>query len=575
MLPRPVRLTRRPQVSTPGAVPAPMRPALALLVTAAALGAPAAASANALDPRTGLQAPMIAAPLEGEGENMKLIGNVEVEGTTELELAGDHAFLAADAGLTLVNIKDPRAPFIEAVAECAAGYGDVDVNPTATVAALGTDSGNPDCVDGNESGTVLFDISDKKAPKFAGFVPVSVGSHTQTLDGRGFLYINNYDPNYRIIEIYDVSDPRNPRKVSQVDMNGTAAHDSYVDHRPDGKSLLYSASVSSHDVVDVTDPAKPLFLQKVRDNQVSISHQSEPNFKRDVIVVTDEYGGGAASGVCGKSPTADPTGLGGGYVTGAQSVGAVHFYKAAADGTYSLNGAEKLGTFNIPPSVQEGGCTSHVYWQAPDQNRMTIAWYLRGSHIVDFSDPAASKELGWFIPEGANTWGTKPHRGYVFASDMARGLDVFEYTGEGGKAWPATSEPAEVTRLRRIGASVDTSGAKPVPAPSGSQTGSRRLGTFSMRTRTKRVPGRRGKKRKTLTFTVTDRSNLVVAKLRFKKPAGRRARVRARGTAVAGTYRYVIRAGDRGKVLKRGRLKVRARAGARLAPNLTLICRVR
>ena len=551
-----------------------MRLVPAALLTLAALAAPASASASVLDPRAPLQAPMIAAPLTGEGENMNLIGNVEVEGTKEIELAGDHAFLSSAAGLTIVNIADPRAPFVESVGECPANYGDVDLNPTATVAAIGTDNGNPECTEDNESGTVLFDISDKKAPKFLSFIPVSVGSHTQTLDGRGFLYINNYDPEYRIIEIYNVVDPANPKKVGQIDMNGTAAHDSYVDHRPDGKSLLYSASIASHDVVDVTDPTKPVFMQKVRDNQVSISHQSEPNHKRDVIVVTDEYGGGSASGACGKSPTADATAGLGGNATGAQSLGAVHFYKAAGDGTYATNGAEKLGTFNIPPSVQQGGCTSHVYWQAPDQNRMTIAWYLRGSHIVDFSDPAKAEELGWFIPEGANTWGTKPHRGYVFASDMARGLDVFEYTGEGGKAWPATSEPAEVTRLRRIGAAFDTGGVKPPPAASPSGSDSRRLGTFAFKARTKRVPGRRGKKR-TLTFTVTDRSNLVVAKLRFKKRTARRAVVRARGVAVAGKYRYVVRVGDRGKVLKRGRLSVKAKSGAKLAPNLSFVCRIR
>lgn len=551
-----------------------MRPVL-LALLAALLALPATAAANnPFDTRVGLEAPRVAAPLEGEGENMKLIGNVEVEGLTELELAGDHAFLASDAGLTIANIKDPRAPFIESVAECAAGYGDVDVNAQATVAVLGTDSGNPDCVDGNDSGTVIFDVTDKKKPVYKGFVAVPVGSHTQTLDFP-YLYINNYDPEYRIIEIYDISDLANPKKLSQVEMNGTAAHDSYVDHRPDGKTLLYSASISSHDVVDVTDPAKPELLQKVRDNQVSISHQSEPNFKRDVIVVTDEYGGGAASGVCGKSPTADATYMAGGNVTGAQGLGSVHFYKADADGTYALNGADKLGTFNVSASQQSGGCTSHVFWQAPDQNRLTIGWYLRGNRIVDFSDPAQPKELGWFDAEGGNTWATKPHRGFVFASDMSRGLDVFEYTGEGGKGWPATSEPAEVTRLRRIGLSPTSSDAPTAPPatpqPSRDQ---RRIGTFRLATKLKRVPGKKGKKRK-LTFTITDRSNVVVSKLRFRKKTGRNVRMRASGTAVAGTYRYVVRVGDRGRVLKRGKIKVRARAGSSLAPNVSLVCRVR
>jgi hypothetical protein len=549
-----------------------MRIVLTAVLCSLALAAPAGASV--MNARTVMQPARVASELTGEGENMRIIGNVEVPGTTDLDLAGDHAFMASDAGLTIVNIKDPRAPFIEAVGECAAGYGDVDVNAQATVAVIGTDGGNPDCEDSNESGTVIFDVTDKAHPVYKGFVPVSVGSHTQTLDFP-YLYINNYDPEYRIIEIYDISNLSSPKKVSQVEMNGTAAHDSYVDHRPDGKTLLYSASVASHDVIDVTNPAAPAVLQKVRDNEVTISHQTEPNFKRDVLIATDEYGGGSASGACGKSPTADATYQAGGVVTGAQGLGSVHFYKAAADGTYSLNGLDKLGTFNVTPSQQTGGCTSHVFWQAPDQNRMTIGWYLRGSRIVDFSNPAQPKELGWFTPTGGDTWAAKPHRGFVFASDMVRGLDVFEYTGEGGKAWPATSEPAEVTRLRRIGLTAPASGnAAPAPAAGPRPAESRKLGAFKVSALIKRLTGRKGRKL-TLTFTVFDRSNVVVSKLRFARKPGRKVRVRASGVGVVGAYRYEVRVGDRGKVLKRGRVAVRERAGLTLAPSASLVCRVR
>ncbi|MEA3136163.1 MAG: hypothetical protein QOC71_444 [Thermoplasmata archaeon] len=549
-----------------------MRPLLLAALTLLAAAAPA--SANVMNARTVMAPPAVAAPLEGEGENMKLIGNVEVPGLTELDMAGDHAFLASDAGLTIVNVSDPKAPFIESIAECAAGYGDVDVNAQATVAVLGTDSGNPDCDDTQDSGTVVFDVTDKKHPVFKSMVPVAVGSHTQTLD-YPYLYINNYDPEYRIIEIYDISDLEKPKKVSQVEMNGTAAHDSYVDHRPDGKTLLYSASVATHDVVDVTNPAAPMFLQKVRDSQVTISHQVEPNFKRDVLIATDEYGGGAASGVCGKSPTADATYLLGGEATAAQGNGFVHFYGAAEDGTFANNGLLKKGTFNIPLHAPEtSGCTAHVFWQAPSENRLTIAWYAQGVRIVDFNDPAQAKELGWFVPTGSSAWGAKPHKGHVFVSDMSRGLDVYEYTGEGGKGWPATSEPAEVTRLRRIGL-TPSSGTAPVAPPAKPQpAASRTLGAFSLKTKLKRVPGKKGKKAK-LTFTVTDASNVVVSKLRFSKKSGRKVAVRASGVAIAGRYRYVIRVGDRGKVLKRGLVTVKEKPGLALAPNASLVCRVR
>ena len=549
-----------------------MRPILIAALTLLVSAAPA--SANFMNQRTVMIPPAIAAPLEGEGENMKIVGNIEIDGTTELDLAGDHAFVASEAGMTIVNIADPKAPFIESVGECSGAFGDVDVNAQATVATLAFDSGPAGCSeDGGDGGVAIFDVSNKKAPTFKSFVPVPVGAHTNTLDFP-YLYINNYDPEYRIIEIYDISDLEKPKKVSQAEMDGTAAHDTFVDHRPDGKTLLYSASIASHDVVDVTDPTKPVLLQKVRDNQVSISHQLEPNFKRDVLIATDEYGGGATSGACGKSPTADPTYLAGGQVTGAQGVGAVHFYAAAADGTFALNGADKKGTFNIPVQAPEtSGCTAHVFWQAPFENRMTIAWYAQGVRVVDFNDPAQAKEAGWFVPTGSSAWAAKPHKGFVYVSDMSRGLDVYEFTGGG---WPATSEPAEVTRLRRIGLTPAGTGNDTPTAPPAKPRpdDSRKLGAFKVKTKLKRVPGKRGKKAK-LTFTVTDNSNVVVGKTRFKKKTGRKVKLSASGVAVAGTYRYEIRVGDKGKVLKRGRVVVREKSGLALAPNTSLVFRVR
>ena len=552
-----------------------MRPILIAALTLLVSAAPA--TANVMNSRTVMAPPAIAAPLEGEGENMKIVANVEVEGVTELDLAGDHAYLATDPGLTIVNISNPKAPFIEAVTDCPGSFGDVDVDARATVALLGTDSSTPGCAEteDNVGGTAIFDVSDKKNPVFKSFVPVPVGSHTQTLDFP-YLYINNYDPEYRVIEIYDISDLEKPKKISQVEMNGTAAHDSFIDHRPDGKTLLYSASIASYDVVDVTNPASPVFLQKVRDNQNTISHQLEPNFKRDLLVATDEYGGGAASGVCGKSPTSDPTYVAGGQVTGAQGVGAVHIYGAAEDGTFALNGADKKSTFNIPLYAPEtGGCTAHVFWMAPFENRMTIAWYNQGVRLMDFNDPAQPKEIGWFVATGTNAWGAKPHKGHVYVSDMSRGLDVYEYTGEDGKGWPATSEAAEITRLRRIGLAPAGNNDVPTAPPAKPQpAGSRKLGAFNVKTKLKKVPGKKGKKAK-LTFTVTDRSNVVVSKLGFKKKTGRKIKVRASGVAVVGTYRYVIRVGDKGKVLKRGKVNVREKAGLALAPNASLVCRVR
>ena len=68
--------------------------------------------------------------------------------------------------------------------------------------------------------------------------------------------------------------------------------------------------------------------------------------------------------------------------------------------------------------LAEAGCTSHVFWQALDESRFVIAWYGRGTRIVDFSDPANPRQIGSFVPTGGDTWSAKPHRGFIFTGDI-------------------------------------------------------------------------------------------------------------------------------------------------------------
>ena len=38
-------------------------------------------------------------------------------------------------------------------------------------------------------------------------------------------------------------------------------------------------------------------------------------------------------------------------------------------------------------------------------------------------------ELGWFIPQGGDSWSSKFHKGpYIYSNDIARGFDVLKIT---------------------------------------------------------------------------------------------------------------------------------------------------
>jgi len=529
-------------------------------------------------------------PLAGKGENIQPIARVNIPRANEVELAGDWAFVSTDeheelgGRLVIVNIADPAKPFIQSVWDSAkAGvadqsYGDVDLSPDGNLAVLTNAHGDGD----GEGGVwdVLIDVSDKSNPKLVGKIlddDQMAYVHTTTLDNKT-LYTNPQvfatwvaDNNGRI-SIFDISDPTKPVKkgvITGPTSDVALAHDTYIDHRPDGKTLMYAASIHTSDVFEISNPLQATWLQTVPFTQGTVSHDVQPNHDRTILVVDDENLSGQVDestvGACAKAGS------------GADSVdfGSVHFYAAAADGTFADSGLTHLGSFQGPPMVAGGYCVAHVFWQAPDENRLTQAFYNAGAWIVDFKDPADAKALGSFVPEGGGTyWSNKPHRGYMFASDMQHGLDILRYTGEGGARWPATSGPAEVQRSARQGVpyvpikpAAGPVPTTPLPKPAGVSAPSRSLGSFAFTTRVKRVPGRKGRRTR-LVLSFTNAAGKRVGSVRFTRAAARKTIVTVAGVAVSGRYRYTLKAGR--KVLRRGSVTVRRRSGLSLSPGATL-----
>jgi hypothetical protein len=69
--------------------------------------------------------------------------------------------------------------------------------------------------------------------------------------------------------------------------------------------------------------------------------------------------------------------------------------------------------------------------------QLAISWYTAGTRFLDISNTMGAtigengtgiKELGWFIPQGGNTWSSKFADGhkYIYSNDIKRGLDVYK-----------------------------------------------------------------------------------------------------------------------------------------------------
>ena len=560
--------------------------ALLCFIVSLAAAAPAASAhpADATPPDGG----SAVVPLSGKGEDIAGVKRVRFPGATEVELAGDWAFVSTDktdktpGGLTIVNIADPRNPYVEGTWHSPqagiedGSYGDVELSPDGNLAAI-TNAHCDDCEEGKNVWVALLDVSDKANPKLVGKIVDDETMdyvHSATLDDKT-IYLNPQvaafypQPGNAHITAFDISDPANPVKKGVIAPPGSdagLAHDSYVDHRPDGKTLMYAASVSKSDVIDITDLMKPTWLQSAT-STYTISHDVQPNHDRSVIVVDDE---GAAGGQLDEGVSAC-----GKVGEGPASVdsGSLRFFEAAPDGTFANGGAVQLGSFNAPTNVNTGACVAHVFWQAPDENRLTQAYYRTGAFIVDFEDPSSPQMLGWFVADGGSMyWSNKPHNGYLYASDMENGLDILRYTGEGGKRWPATAGPAEVQRAARQGVPYrPIAGAK----QSAAATQRRRAAAtraFRFRIKLRRVPGQRGA-RVRLRLRFADARGKVVRRLTVNRRAGRAATIRVRGVALAGRYRWRLSTG--GRVLKSGRFRAQRRPQLSLPAGRILVAKAR
>ena len=253
----------------------------------------------------------------------------------------------------------------------------------------------------------------------------------------------------------------------------------------DGRTMYVAAVGNDTVIVDVTNvlsgtvqtigvaPNIPDPNAPDSPNNVSISHQSDVSADGTILVVTDERGGGLDNTACNAND--DP-------ITGdADIIGAAHFWATApvAGRSDTANASPaspvKLGIWVYPnpgllvdplePALAaigrtERACTIHVFRLGGNgslspgeaypgldgvsrlpNRQLTTAHYGAGVWWLDFSDPASSSDgiaeddrstwgntNGWNVMPGADTWSAKEYKGYIYASDMARGFDVYSFT---------------------------------------------------------------------------------------------------------------------------------------------------
>jgi hypothetical protein len=320
-------------------------------------------------------------------------------------------------------------------------------------------------------GVRIFDISDIKNPKQVAAVQTCRGSHTHTLvvdpndKDNVYIYVSgtsfvrqseelagcsgespDKDPNTALFRIdvikvpvaapqdaSIVSSPRvfiDPRTGALNGLNNGGTHGKKGAEKPADTDQCHDITVYSAIglaagacsgngiLLDIKDPVHPKRVDAVNDPNYSYWHSASFSNDGSKVVFTDEWGGGLGARCRANDPN-----------------------KWGADAIFRLNN-DKLSFANYYklPAAQSDteNCVAHngSLIPIPGRDIEVQAWYQGGISVMDFTDPANPFEIAYFdrgpidpkmLILGGD-WSAYWYNGFIYGSEIARGLDVFQLT---------------------------------------------------------------------------------------------------------------------------------------------------
>lgn len=319
-------------------------------------------------------------------------------------------------------------------------------------------------------GVRIFDISDIHNPRQVAAVQTCRGSHTHTLvvdpndKDNVYIYVSgtsfvrpaeelagcsggepDKNPNTALFRIdvikvplaapqdaQVVSSPRvfiDPRTGALNGLNNGGSHDKSEEKPVDSNQChditVYSAiglaagACSGNGILlDIKDPVHPKRVDAVNDPNYSYWHSATFSNDGTKVVYTDEWGGGLGA----RCRPNDPN-------------------KWGADAIFHLkyNNLSLASYYKMPAAQGDTeNCVAHngSLVPVPGRDIEVQAWYQGGVSVVDFTDAAHPKEIAYFdrgpidpkILVLGGEWSAYWYNGYIYGSEIARGLDVFELT---------------------------------------------------------------------------------------------------------------------------------------------------
>ncbi|HEX5215850.1 MAG TPA: hypothetical protein VFV98_10330 [Vicinamibacterales bacterium] len=398
---------------------------------------------------------------------------------SDMAFKGPHLFIGNFAGFTFYNIEDPRKPQLTVSVPCPGGQGDLSVYGNLLFMSVEQTRGRIDC--GSQGviqtasklrfrGVRIFDITDITKPKQVAAVQTCRGSHTHTLvtnpKDKDKIYVYgsgtsgvrpedelegcsggdpSRDPNTALfsIDVIEVllKQPEQAHIVSRPRIFADPTTGAISGLWPGGAhgagTQQTSVTNQCHDIttfpaiglaagacagngilLDIRDPVNPKRLDAVVDPNFAYWHSATFNNDGTKVLFTDEWGGGT-------SPRCRSTDL---LTWGADAIFDV------------VDGHLKFGGYYKMPAAQteQENCVAHngSLIPVPGRDIKAQAWYQGGVSVFDFTESSNAYEIAYFDrgPLDASRiitagyWSTYWYNGYIYGSEIARGLDIFKLT---------------------------------------------------------------------------------------------------------------------------------------------------
>ena len=381
-------------------------------------------------------------------------------------------------GFNIYSLQNSESPQLLSSVICPGGQGDVSIVGDLLIMSVEESRGRVDCgLQGAGSeptlerfrGIRIFDISNLQFPKQVGQVQTCRGSHTHSVvvsetPDRKIIVYNSGTSSVRdqeeldscfeeipgdnrtalfridIIEI-PIDNPANSSIVKSPavfadpetgvlaglwrggDHGDETQETSRTDQCHDitvfpSKKIAAGACSGNGILFDISDPFNPTRIDVVTDIGFAYWHSATFNNDGTKVVFTDEWGGGGRA----RCRAWDPLDW------GANAIYDIVDRKLIFKSHYKMSA----------PQQETENCVAHNGSIIPIKGKdiMVQAWYQGGISVMDFTDSQNPIEIAFFdrgpISEKklitGGYWSAYYYEGNIYASEIVRGLDVFQLT---------------------------------------------------------------------------------------------------------------------------------------------------